>query len=416
MFTRTIAINKLLKLKKRVKVVPGGTSAGKTYGIIPILIDRATKTPNLTISIVSESIPHLRRGAMKDFINIMKDTGRWHENRFNKTNLVYTFVNGSYVEFFSTDQPDRLRGARRHILFINEANNITWEAYQQMAIRTSIEIWLDFNPSNEFWAHEELTNDPDVEWLTLTYKDNNVLEPSLVREIEKGLFKAFHNPYAADLFHKDNIKNGYWANWWKVYGLGQLGVLQGTIFTNWSIIDTIPDVAEYMGLGLDFGYTTDPTAAIDLYMYNNQPIYDEVIFQKGLLNGDIARKLKMAGKTDEDFIYADCAEPKSIDEINTYGFSILPVEKGPDSIKFGIGIMQESPFFVTKRSVNMISELRKYAWDQDKTGKQLNRPIDMYNHAIDGARYISMMRIANRNYSDPSPSADAYKQALELFK
>jgi phage terminase large subunit len=417
MFNYTTAIRKMRKLNARVKVIPGGTSAGKTYGIIPILIDKATKN-KLEISILSESLPHLKRGAMKDFLNIMKETGRFVEKRWNKTDFIYRFGNGSYIEFFSADQPDKLRGARRDILFINEANNISWAAYQQAAIRTRKEIWIDFNPSAQFWAHDELMNDLDVEWLTLTYKDNEFLDYAIIKEIEKAKYKAFYNPEfddQLDLFNSKNIKSNYWANWWKVYGLGQLGVLEGVIFTNYKIIDDLPEKAKYIGTGIDFGYTNDPTTIMDAYMYNGQIIWDECTYQKGLLNSDIAALLKSQGKTLYSNIVADSAEPKSIDEINTFGFSVEGVDKGADSIKFGISILQEQPFLITKRSVAAIRELRNYCWDTDKTGKSLNKPIDAFNHCIDAMRYLAMMSFANRNYEDTSQVEAAYKKALALF-
>lgn len=373
-FVYTNAIKKLRQLKKRIRVVPGGTSAGKTFGILPILIDEATKNEGLEISVVSESIPHLRRGALKDFEKIMKSTERWVEDRFNKTLLKYTFAKGSYIEFFSADQSDKLRGARRNILYINECNNVTFEAYQQLAIRTSGTIWLDFNPSNEFWAHEELKNDPDAEWLTLTYKDNEALPESIVKEIEKAREKA--------------KTSTYWDNWWKVYGLGQLGVLDGVIFNNWKIIDEIPKEAKYVKSGMDFGFTNDPTTLIDKYLYNGMPIYDEVLYQTGMINSEIA---KVAKKDLKRIIVADSAEPKSIKELQNYGLIIKGAEKGKDSINFGIqAIQQYEVFYVTKRSVNLIDELRKYSWDKDKTGKTLNVPIDFHNHCIDGLRYIEM--------------------------
>jgi phage terminase large subunit len=219
MFVRTTAINKLLELEGRVRVIPGGTSAGKTFGIIPILINQAASTKGLEISIVSESIPHLRRGAMKDFLKIMKWTGRFFDDRWNRTLLTYTFANGSYIEFFSADQDSKMRGARRTHLYVNEANNISFEAYHQMAIRTSEQIWIDFNPTMPFWAHEELK---EAEWLTLTYKDNEALSSEIVSAIEEARVKA--------------ETSDYWRNWWQVYGLGQVGSLQGVVFDNWQII------------------------------------------------------------------------------------------------------------------------------------------------------------------------------------
>ena len=160
MFRRTTAINKILSLKRRIKIIQGGTSAGKTFGILPVLIDKATKTAGLEISVVAESIPHLRRGALRDFEKIMKWTGRFFDDRFNKTLLKYEFANGSFIEFFSADDSSKLRGARRDILYINECNNVPFEAYNELAIRTKKEVYLDFNPANEFWVHKELKDEP----------------------------------------------------------------------------------------------------------------------------------------------------------------------------------------------------------------------------------------------------------------
>ncbi|UII80011.1 PBSX family phage terminase large subunit [Flagellimonas sp. CMM7] len=375
-FVYTTAIKKLRTLKKRIRKVPGGTSAGKTFGILPIEIDYAIKNPLTETSIVSESVPHLRRGALKDFQKIMWDTGRWVQSNYNKSLLKYTFSNGSYIEFFSTDQPDRLRGARRHRLYVNECNNITWEAYMQLAIRTRDVVWLDYNPTHEFWADTEL-DDEDVDLLRLTYKDNEALSPSIIKEIEKA---------------KERAKTStYWDNWWKVYGLGELGSLEGVVFNNWQIVDRIPKEAKYIGSGMDFGYSNDPTTLIDVYQYNNQWIFDEVIYRKGLLNSEIAALIKRDGKN--RLIYADSAEPKSIAELRRYGISILPAQKGKDSILYGIDLLQQQNFKVTKNSTNLIKELRGYVWDTDKTGKKLNKPVDFLNHAIDSIRYFAIMKL-----------------------
>ena len=373
-FVYTTAIRKLRKLNKRIKIIPGGTSAGKTYGILPILIDYAIKNPYTEMSIVSESIPHLRRGALKDFINIMQSTNRWIQLSYNKSFLKYTFSNGSYMEFFSTDQPDRLRGARRDVLYINECNNVNFEAYQQLSIRTKDYIWLDFNPTHEFWVHYEVEKDEDSEVLRLTYKDNEALSENIVKEIEKGREKA--------------KSSEYWANWWNVYGLGLQGSLEGVVFSNWKTIGTIPEEARLIGFGLDFGYSNDPTAIIGVYKYNNQRILDEVLYTKKLINSEIARYVSETHAT-----YADSAEPKSIEEIRRLNKFILPVKKGADSINFGIQIMQSQDYLVTSRSTNLIKELRSYCWDTDKTGNKLNKPIDAWNHAIDAVRYHEMMEI-----------------------
>jgi phage terminase large subunit len=388
-FRYTTAIKKLRGLKKRTKVIPGGTSAGKTYGILPIMIDRATKTPLLEISVVSESIPHLRKGALKDFLKIMKATGRYIDKNFNRSLLTYTFSNGSYIEFFSAGQEDKVRGPRRNILYINECNNISFETYHQLAIRTSHEVWLDFNPANEFWAYSELQDDEDVEWLTLTYKNNEALAESIVKEIEKAKSKAYYDP-EGDIYDEKNIKNIFWDNWWKVYGLGLLGSLEGVIFTNWSQIKEIPADAKLIGSGLDFGFTNDPTAVVDVYEWGEYRILDERCYKTGLLNSQILPYLHKGKKT-----YADSAEPKSIAEINNLGFrEVHATVKGPDSIVYGIQIMQGQKYLVTQRSTNLIKELRFYCWDKDKGGRSLNKPIDAFNHAIDAVRYHETMTIS----------------------
>ena len=378
MFKYTTAINKLRKLKQRIKVVQGGTSAGKTFGILPILIDKAIKTKGLEISVVSESVPHLRRGALKDFEKIMRSTNRWRDDGMNKSLLKYTFHNGSFIEFFSVDQPDKLRGARRNILYINECNNVDFEAYNQLAIRTSHEVWLDYNPTNEFWAHTEIIGDPDADFIILTYKDNEALPESIVKEIEKARDKA--------------ETSDYWANWWQVYGLGQTGSLEGVIFDNWKVIDSIPEGARLVGIGVDFGYTNDPSTACAIYKYNGKRIIDQLFYRTGMLNHEIAMELPK-----NTFVYADSAEPKSIETIRRAGVNIMPVSKGRDSINFGISVMQEQKYLVTSRSVETIKELRSYCWDTDKAGKTLNKPIDKFNHAIDAIRYHEMMDIGERS-------------------
>lgn len=375
-----------------MKVVPGGTSAGKTFGILPILLDRAARTPNLEISVVSESIPHLRKGALKDFLKILHETKRAEFVEYNKTLLTANFPNGSYIEFFSADQEGKVRGPRRHILYVNECNNISFETYHQLAIRTSQEIWLDFNPSNEFWVHTELRDDPDVEELVLTYKDNEALPESIVNEIEKAKIKAFINPESNDLFSELNIKSNYWSNWWKVYGLGQVGSLEGVIFSNWTIVKNIPEKAKLIGYGLDFGYTNDPTAVVAVWQCDGKYYLDEIIYETGLQNSDIVQKIRENGIKDNVRGVADSAEPKSIDYIRKKGLNIIPVDKGRDSVNYGIDIMQDIPIMhVTTSSTNVIKELRNYTWDKDKTGKTLNQPIDAFNHAIDAIRYFFMM-------------------------
>ena len=380
MFKRTTAINKILSLKKRIKIIQGGTSAGKTFGILPVLIDKCTREAGLEVSVVAESIPHLRRGALKDFVKIMRWTGRYIDDRFNKSLLRYEFGNGSVIEFFSADDASKLRGARRDILYINECNNVTFESYNELSIRTKKEVFLDFNPANEFWVHKELKDEADSDFIILTYKDNEALDESIVSQIEKNREKA--------------ATSSYWANWWRVYGLGEIGSLEGVIFDNWKLIDRIPAEAKLIGIGLDFGYTNDPTSAIEIYNYNGQRIINELVYRTGMVNSDIAKLLP-----NHVTIYSDSSEPKSIEEIRRFGKMIKGVTKGVDSIRFGIDIMQRQEYLVTSDSQNLIKELRSYCWDVAKDGTRRNVPIDHFNHAIDALRYHEMETLGlKKNY------------------
>ena len=381
MFQTTTAIRKLHALKNRKKVIQGGTSAGKTFGILPILIDRCIRTPMLETSVVSESIPHLRRGCIRDFLKIMLLTNRFKDSQWNRSSLTYTFTNGSYIEFFSCEQPDKLRGARRNVLYVNEANNVPFEAYQQLAIRTSGDIWICFNPTANFWAHKEVAGNKDADFITLTYLDNEALPQTIVDEIESAREKA-----------KDST---YWSNWWQVYGLGQIGSLDGVCITDWKEINQLPEEARLLCGGMDFGYQNDPSTYIRLYKYNDGYIFDEVFYQKKLLNTDISNLLKQHDVT--EVVYADSAEPKSIAELRTYKHKVLPCTKGKDSIVYGINLINQNKIFVTSRSKNLIKELQSYTWMKDREGNTINKPIDAFNHCIDAARYAISSQLKNPN-------------------
>lgn len=318
---------------------------------------------------------------MRDFQNILKAHKYWKDENWNATDSIYTFETGSKIEFFSTDNGDKLRGARRDRLFMNECNNIPLEAFEQLEVRTKEFVYLDWNPSHEFWFYTDvLTMRDDVEHIILTYRDNEALPVEIKDAIEK---------------RKNNL------SWWKVYGEGQLGEVEGRIYTGWEIIDEIPHFAKLERRGLDFGYTNDQTAIVDIYKYNNAFILDEQCYLKGLSNKKIADILLNLTEP-KTLVYADCAEPKSIDEIKTFGIPILPAVKGPDSIRQGIQFIQDQRIMVTSRSLNLLKEYRNYLWREDKDGKPLspNVPIDYDNHLMDAIRY------AFTNYNNrPKPKA-----------
>jgi phage terminase large subunit len=375
MYIETTALRKLHGLTKRIHGIQGGTSASKTISILQILIDKCQRdtTPRLT-SVTSESFPHLKRGAMRDFKDIMMSHGYWNESRWNATDFIYTFETGTPLEFFSLDMPHKVRGPRRKRLFINEANNVPYETFDQLEVRTEDEIWLDWNPVTPFWWHEgengniAVSSREDADGVILTYLDNEGLPESIVKSIEARK----HN-----------------KNWWKVYGEGQLGEAEGRIYTGWSIIDEVPEYARLSKYGLDFGYSNDPAAISAVYEADGGFVLDEILYQKGMSNKQIADVLLHQLPA---LVIADSAEPKSIDEIKSYGINIIPALKGADSRLYGIQYLQQQKIWVTKRSVNLIKEYRNYLWVTDKNGKILNVPEEGWDHLLDAVRYAIVVK------------------------
>lgn len=365
-YSATTATHKLLGLHKRLRVVAGGTSAGKTISILQILIDKAQSdvSPTLT-SVVSESFPHLRRGAMRDFLNIMEEHNYFHPDRWSKTDYTYTFETGSKLEFFSADQPSKVRGPRRDRLYINECNNVPYEAFDQLEVRTRSDVWLDFNPTSEFWFYTEVRDHRDHDFITLTYKDNEALDTNIVQSIEA---------------HKHN------KAWWTVYGLGQLGEVEGRIYRDWQIIDEVPHEARLERRGLDFGYSADPAALVAVYYYNGGYILDQELYRTGMRNQPLAEFIQNLAEP-QTLVIADSAEPKSIDDLTIAGVVVQPAEKGEDSIRRGIDHVQDQRISVTKRSVELIREYRNYMWKFDRDGRQLKVPEEGNDHAMDAIRY-----------------------------
>lgn len=369
-FVDTTATQKIFALDKRIRAVRGGTSASKTISILVWIIDycQSELSGNKLVSVVSESFPHLNGGAIKDFEGIMRDRKYWKDSRWVKNpRPVYTFETGNKVEFISVDTYGKAHGPRRDILFINECNNLEWKIVDQLITRTSKIIWLDWNPVEEFWFDTEILDKrDDVDFITLTYLDNEALGIEIVKEIES---------------HKGN------KNWWQVYGLGLPGAIESRIYRDWQIIDELPFEARLERRGLDFGYSIDPTAIIDIYTYNGAYILDEICYQKGLSNKAISDLLN---NQENVITVADSAEPKSIDEIKSYGVNIIPAMKGPGSVNRGIQYVQDQKISITKHSVNTIKAYRNYLWSTDKNGEMLNVPDDTiheWSNSMDAIRY-----------------------------
>jgi len=364
----TTATRKIFSLKKRIRAVAGGTSASKTISIIIWCIDycQTKQDREKLLTITSESYPHLQKGAMLDFMTIMKDRGYWKDELWNNTKHEYSFEAGNKLEFATFDTYSKAHGARRDVLFVNEGNHMAYNIIDQLMVRTREIVWIDWNPTEEFWFYLDMlpTRSKDIDFITLTYKDNEALDAQTIAEIES---------------HKNN------RQWWQVYGLGQLGELESRIYKDWEIIDELPNDAFLKRYGLDFGYTNDPTACDAIYVWNGGYVIDEVIDQKGLSNRMIADIL--LNRPERALIIADSAEPKSIDEIRSYGLNIIPANKGVGSVLQGIQYVQGQRIYITRRSVNIIKEYRNYNWMEDKEGRIINEPSPIWNHHMDAIRY-----------------------------
>jgi phage terminase large subunit len=385
----TTAYIKILNLiesnpEENVFVIRGGQGASKTISILQLIIQSlATKEKEATV--LSSELSKMKRTVIRDYKKICKDWGTLkNEHDFNKSESKHDYFNGSYLDFLGADVNDVGKGFRRDILYINEADKMDVDTAVQFISRAGLTI-IDYNPDALFWGDEYINEN---NFLTLTFQDNEYLPESEVKSILDYKIKGFFNQDSKDLFNVNNIKNRYWANKWKVYGCGLVGSLDGVVFDNWEVIDGIPEGARLLGIGLDFGYSNDPSAAVEVYKYNDKRILNEVFYRTGMLNGEIAKSLPK-----NTFIYADSAEPKSIEEIRRTGVNIMPVKKGADSIVFGIQTMQTQSYLITSKSTNVINEFQKYTWIKDKSGIVKNKPIDKHNHAIDAIRYHEMMDI-----------------------
>ena len=360
----------------------GGTRSTKTYSALQFLVFLAVGlSVKRLISVVSETLPHLKKGAIRDFEKILQDEGiiagaLKDDFRWNATDCTFTFATGTIIEFFSCDSPARVHGPARDILFINEGQNIRWETARQLMIRTREFIIVDYNPTHEFWAHTELATDARFRTIVSTYKDNRFLTPAQIEDIEKG---------------KKN------ANWWRVYGLGLTGQLEGVIY-QFEQIDQMPDNAGLVRIGgLDYGFTNSKTAGVDILAdVRRKELYlDEMFYNTGMLNSDIIRALNAHGFPKKGpRLYADCAEPKSNEEIKRAGFNVFGSYKGK-SIEEQIAFVQGWKIYVTKRSVNLIKEGRNYIWDTDADGNKLNVPIKDFDHGMDAMRYAVFGQLAD---------------------
>lgn len=356
---------------KRRALNEGGTASSKTYSILQLLILIAQHAKNnLLISIVSESMPHLKRGCIRDFKNILGDS--FDDNAYNKTEAQYHFGNG-VIEFFGADESDKVRGPRRDILFINEGNNVPWETARGLDIRTSKFTFVDWNPVSEFWAHEYWIGQPENAYIHSTFLDAlDVLPPGVIANIKSNKDKD--------------------PNWWSIYGLGKLGKIEGLVYPLFNQVEILPPGDAFYGL--DFGYSNDPTSLIKNVIRDDNLYSQELIYEKGLTNDAIAHRMDELGvKKHYDEIYADSAEPKSIEEIYQYGFNIKAAPKGAGSVEYGHQRVRQYHQYWTKDSVNCIKEMRNLRFVADKNGRLTEKTTHIWSHGTDARRYAIMGKV-----------------------
>ena len=358
----------------------GGTRSGKTYAALRLLYNLALadEIPTIT-SVVSETFPHLKRGAIRDFRDVLGD--EFDETRWSRSDSTYTCPSGSIIEFFSADAPGKVHGPARDRLFLNEVQSISYETARQLFVRTRGLILMDYNPVASFWANELVETRPNCVTIHSTYKDNPFLTQEQVDEIEA---------------------NKGDTNWWKVYGEGEIGTLEGLIYS-FELIDEMPDPQGLVEVqGMDFGFTNDPTARVRILADTGRKwaYVDQRCYRKRMLNRDIIDDLRADGVSPYVEIVADCAEPKSIAEIADAGFRIVPCDKDApvrsEKRVFQIQWVQGWRLLVTKDSVDLIRELRSYTWAKDRDGKDLNVPIDGWDHALDALRYALYTKFGRR--------------------
>lgn len=389
--TITTATNKIAGLTKRVKVVQGGQGAGKTFSILLILINHAISVPNQEIFIASAELSKMKRTVIKDYKKLLNWAMRNYGVQCNpKDNYILTeFANGSFINFISADKADIGKGLRSDVFFINEANKCNFEFYQAIASRSG-NIYIDFNPDREFWVHSELLNETKTEFIKLTFQDNEALGENE----RESILDYKHKGYNED----GTIKNEYWANKWRVYGLGEIGIQVDAVFQNYSIIDESIGLENLLGFGLDFGFSPDPCAMVAMYKYEGNIVFEEWIYKNNLSITDLRNLMRtlieQLGYDADVFwqntlILCDSASPAYIQELRQNGFSrAYACAKPVDAKKVAINELNANGFCVSSRSKNLIDELQKYTYRRDKDGRQTDVTSEKDDHLIDAMRYV----------------------------
>ena len=367
----TNVFHKAYRSSTRITCLQGGTRSSKTYSLCQLFIVKALKETGKVFTICRKTLPALKGTAYRDVLELLKELGLYLEENHNKSELSYS-LNGNLIEFISVDQPQKIRGRKRDYLWLNEANEFTYEDYQQLILRTTGKVYLDYNPSDPYsWIYDKVMTRDDCTFIKSTYKANPFLDKDTIAEIER--LKDIDPDY------------------WRVYGMGEIGSIQTMIFRNFQLVDEVQ--GRLVGYGLDFGFTNSPTALVAVYQSDDNLYIKEMLYEKRLTNTDLANKLKEFRIDRQSEIIGDSAEPKSIEEIYRQGFNIKPAKKGA-GIHLGIDIMRRYKLHITKDSLNAIKEFRGYKWATDKNGDVLNTPVKVNDHLIDATRYLCLNKLS----------------------
>ena len=370
----TVVLQKNLNANTRIVVNQGGTRSSKTYSLAQLIILKALQEQGKVYTICRKTLPALKGTAYKDFFNILEEHNLYNPDKHNKSELTYK-LNNNEIEFISVDMPQKIRGRKRHILWLNEANEFRFEDWVQLSLRTTENIYLDFNPSDPYsWIYDKVMNREDCTFIKSTYLDNPFLPDETIKEIER----------LKDLD----------SNYWKIYGLGDMAQPTETIFRQFEIANNVPDEASLVAIGMDFGYSNDPTAIAEVFKLNDDLYINELVYSKGLTNQDIAQRLRELNITRQTEIIADSAEPKSIEELHRQNFNVKGAKKGADSINMGIDVLRRFKLHITKNSTNTLNEFKYYKWLTDKNGHIVNKPAtNQQDHLIDAVRYVALNKL-----------------------
>ena len=370
----TVVLQKNLNATTRIVVNQGGTRSSKTYSLAQLIILKALQEQGKVYTICRKTLPALKGTAYRDFFNILEEHNLYNPNNHNKSELTYK-LNNNTIEFLSVDMSQKIRGRKRNVLWLNEANEFAFEDWVQLSLRTTENIYLDFNPSDPYsWIYDRVMNREDCTFIKSTYLDNPFLPDETINEIER----------LRDLD----------SNYWKIYGLGDMAQPTETIYRQFDIANNVPTEAKLVAIGMDFGYSNDPTAIVEVFKLNDDLYINELLYSKGLTNQDIAERLRELNITRQVEIIADSAEPKSIEELYRQGFNVKGAKKGADSINMGIDILRRFKLHITKNSTNALNEFKYYKWLTDKNGHIVNKPAsNQQDHILDAVRYVALNKL-----------------------